>query len=96
MDHVGWKVNATAHHYIKLRQVLAYGGANKTLSRLPSALTENYRHRNDLFLHKPSRVLDYLTSHRPPHYRTGEDLLVWGFVKVGVCLVVFEEYVIAL
>ena len=75
---------------------MAYGGANETLSRLPSALTENYRHRNDLFLDKPSRFLEYLTSHRPPPYRAGEDLLVRGFVKVGVCLVVFEEYVIAL
>ena len=49
MDHVGWKANTTAHHYIKLRQVLACGGASDTLSRLPSDLTENYRHRNDLF-----------------------------------------------
>ena len=49
MDHVGWKANATAHHYIKLRQVLACGGASDILSRLPSDLTDNYRHRNDLF-----------------------------------------------
>ena len=49
MDYVGWKANTTAHHYIKLRKVLACGGANDTLSRLPSDLTENYRHRNDSF-----------------------------------------------
>ena len=49
MDHVGWKANATAYHYTKLRQVLARGGAGDTLSRLPSDLTENYRHRNNLF-----------------------------------------------
>ena len=49
MDYVGWKANTTAHHYIKLRQVLACGGASDTLSRLPSDLTENYRHRNDSF-----------------------------------------------
>ena len=41
MDYVGWKANTTAHHYIKLRQVLACGGASDTLSRLPSDLTEN-------------------------------------------------------
>ena len=73
MDHLGWKANATAYHYTKLRQVLARSGAGDTLSRLPSDLTENYRHRNNLFgLHKPSRFLDYFTSHRPTPYKAEE------------------------
>ena len=44
-----------------------------------------------LVLHKRSRFRDYLTSHRPPPYRAGEDLLVWGFVEVRVCLVVLKS-----
>ena len=44
-----------------------------------------------LVLHKRSRFRDYLTSHRPPPYKAGEVLLVWGFVEVRVCLVVLKS-----
>lgn len=48
MSHVGWKTDATAQHYVKLRQVMDTNGACDILSRLPESHGKDYQARNEL------------------------------------------------
>ena len=48
MDHVGWKTPSTAHHYLRMEQVLRSGGAGDPLAELPFDLVELYRKQNEL------------------------------------------------
>ena len=48
MDHVWWKSNKTALHYIKLRQVVNPAGAAAKLADLPRDTGETYRRVNRL------------------------------------------------
>ena len=48
MDHMGWKSSKSAHHYIKLNQVLGLGGAVDTLSLLEVDLAKAYKQYNNL------------------------------------------------
>ena len=49
MDHVGWKLPSTAHHYLKFNNVMAPGGTSELLANLDIDVGECYRKRNDLF-----------------------------------------------
>ena len=48
MDHVGWKTTSSAHHYIKLTQVVHPSKVGDTLASLLMNLTELYQKKNDL------------------------------------------------
>ena len=48
MDHVGWKSSSSARHYIKLSQVLGFGGAADILSSLEVDLAKVYKLYNNL------------------------------------------------
>ena len=47
-DHVGWKTNKQAMHYIRMKEVLNPAGAAAKLADLSPASTEQFSHWNDL------------------------------------------------
>lgn len=48
MNHVGWKTDTTAQHYVKLQQVMSTDGVSDMLSRLPENLVDAYSAKNSL------------------------------------------------